>query len=67
MTNGAVDDTFEFIGNAADNPFTAPGQINYVTDRFNTYIRLNTDGDNAAEAVICVQGTHMVYDGWFVL
>jgi Ca2+-binding RTX toxin-like protein len=63
-TNGAGNDGFEFIGNAA---FTAPGQINYSSDRYNTYIFLNTDGDADAEGVISVQGSHTVDASWFVL
>ena len=53
----------EFIGT---NPFTAPGQINYIVGR-DTYILLNTDGDLDPEAVICVVGQHTVDSGWFEL
>ena len=67
VTNAEPDDQFEFIGNAATNPFTAPGQINFTSDRSNTYIMLNTDGDLDPEAVICVLGSHMVTAGWFIL
>ena len=63
-TNGAIDDDFEFIGT---NPFTAPGQINYIVGRSDTYIQLNTDGDLDPEAVICVVGQHTVDSGWFAL
>ena len=63
-TNGAIDDGFEFIGT---NPFTAPGQINYIVGRSDTYIQLNTDGDLDPEAVICVVGQHTVDSGWFAL
>ncbi len=63
-TNGAIDDDFEFIGT---NPFTAPGQINYIVGRSDTYIQLNTDGGLDPEAVICVVGQHTVDSGWFAL
>ena len=64
-TNGTSDDPFEFIGT---NPFTAPGQINYIVGRgSDTYILLNTDGDLDPEAVICVVGQHTVDSSWFNL
>ena len=44
---------FTFIGTAA---FTAPGQINWVTNGTDTFIQLNTDADLTADGTIQLNG-----------
>ena len=56
--NAQPDNTFNF---------TAPGQIGYFTTGADTYIMLNTDGDNYQEATIHLLGGHNVQESWFVL
>ena len=63
---GNGDTAFSFIG-YANNPFTAAGQVSWLTGGADTYILLNTDGDAAADGVIRVLGVHAVDASWFVL
>ena len=44
---------FTFIGTAA---FTAPGQINWVTNGTDTFIQLNTNADPSADGIIQLNG-----------
>jgi hypothetical protein len=60
---------FTFLGEAATNPFTAPGQISWFNNGpgTDTFILLNTDADAEHDGVIRVIGTHVVDANWFVL
>src|SRR5262249_29261595 len=60
----AGNQAFTFIGTAA---FTAPGQINFFTTATDTFIQMNVDGDNFAEATIHLIGVHNVDASFFVL
>jgi Ca2+-binding RTX toxin-like protein len=60
----AGDHAFTFIGTGA---FTAAGQINFFTTATDTFIQMNTDGDNFAEATIHLVGVHNVDASFFVL
>jgi Ca2+-binding RTX toxin-like protein len=55
---------FTFIGT---NLFTAPGQINTVTNGVDTFIQLNTNADPTVDGVIKVLGVHTVDASWFAL
>ena len=44
---------FTFIGTAA---FTAPGQINWVTNGTDTFIQLNTNADLTVDGIIQLNG-----------
>ena len=55
---------FTFVGSA---PFTAPGQINFFTDKSDTYIQLNTDWSDDVDGMIRVVGVHTPNASWFIL
>ena len=56
--------TFKFIGNEI---FSAPGQIRYVISGKETLIFLNTDNDDAAEALLRLAGKQAPDARWFIL
>jgi Ca2+-binding RTX toxin-like protein len=60
---------FTFLGEAATNPFTAPGQISWFNNvpGNETFILLNTDADAEHDGVIRVLGVHTVDANWFQL
>jgi Ca2+-binding RTX toxin-like protein len=60
---------FTFLGEAATNPFTAPGQISWFNNvpGNETFILLNTDTDTEHDGVIRVLGVHTVDANWFQL
>jgi Ca2+-binding RTX toxin-like protein len=60
----AGNQAFTFIGTGA---FTAPGQVNFFTTASDTFIQMNVDGDNFAEATIHLLGVHNVDASFFVL
>jgi Ca2+-binding RTX toxin-like protein len=70
FTNMDADETvagnqaFTFIGTAG---FTAPGQINFVTNGTDTFVQLNTNADLTVDGIIQVSGVHTVDASWFFL
>jgi hypothetical protein len=49
----AGDQNFTFVGTAG---FTAPGQINWFSIGADTFIQLNTNADQAADAIVQLSG-----------
>ena len=59
------DQKFRFIGEEED--FTGARQIRYENTKTATWVFLNTDKDDAAEAVIKLKGNIDLIKEWFYL